>query len=371
MRALSATLIAALSAVAIADQITLHATKDNTLYEDANGALSNGKGDGFFVGRTGPTGGGAIRRGVLAFDLSAIPPGATVISAQLELECTASGIVGSNVSFHRLLADWGEGGSVAPPGGGGGAPAQPGDATWIHEFFPASPWSASGGDFAPVASGAMSVTGVGTFTVASAGMTADVQAWVSNSASNFGWCALGDETAQSTSKRFATHESLLVADQPELRVTYFTGTQTYCTGKINSAGCLQQIGYGGTPSASSGSGFNVVGLNVRNQRPGILAYTNAGRDATPFAGGWRCIQTPVARSIPVQGGGAPLPVNDCSGFLLIDMNAFASGSLGGNPAAFLTVPGTIVNCQYWGRDQAFAAPDNLSLTDALEYLIGP
>ncbi|HVS11733.1 MAG TPA: hypothetical protein VMS76_17830 [Planctomycetota bacterium] len=41
---------------------------------------------------------------------------------------------------------------------------------------------------------------------------------------------------------------------------------------------------------------------------------------------------------------------------------------GGNPAGFLSVPGTSVVCQWWGRD----SPSTLSfLSDALEYVVRP
>jgi CHRD domain-containing protein len=150
-----------------------------------------------------------------------------------------------------------------------------------------------------------------------------------------------------------------------------TNPSTYCTAKMNSLGCLPAIGSTGTPSATAGSGFTVRGTNVRNNKPGLLFYGVNGGQAVPFTGGTLCIATPIKRTPGVNSGGTPAPANDCTGVYAFDMNCFAVGSCGGSPLAALTVAGTVVCCQYWGRDPGFAAPNNTTLTDALEYAIGP
>lgn len=145
--------------------------------------------------------------------------------------------------------------------------------------------------------------------------------------------------------------------------------QTYCTAKVTSIGCTPAITSIGMPSATMPGGFIISASNVISSKVGLMLYGFNGRHAGAFQGGTLCVKAPYRRSPVLASGGSASP--DCSGSFSLDMNAFASGALGGNPAPELSEPGRAVNCQFWGRDPGFPAPNNSMLTDALEYLIAP
>lgn len=192
-----------------AEVLTVTADRDNTLYEDDQGGTSNGVGMHFFAGLTNNQ---DLRRGLLHFDVSSIPPGSSIDSVILTLNMSMTIAGPQPVSLHRASADWGEGASDAPGPEGGGDPAQPGDATWLHTFFDTDFWATPGGDFAPAASATTMVDQEGVYTWGTtAGMAADVSAWVNAPSQNFGWVVTGGEAAArgqggGTAKRFDTRE---------------------------------------------------------------------------------------------------------------------------------------------------------------------
>ena len=207
--------------LAIADIININPIKDNTLYQydPAEGDQSNALGNHFFAGETAM---GELRRGVLAFDIAGnIPAGSTILSVTLSLNMSRTGLdTARTVELHKVLADWGEGTSVAPGEEGDGAPATPNDATWRHRFFDTIFWTTEGGDFSATASASQSVGAIGMYMWSSPQMIGDVQSWLNNPATNFGWLVLGDESEIATAKRFDTRES---ASPPMLTIQYTPG----------------------------------------------------------------------------------------------------------------------------------------------------
>ena len=75
--------------------------KDNTLYEDPDGSLSNGQGNYFFAGQTAQEGeGAALRRSVIAFDLRA-----WVMNVLMTTRSRVRGSAGSRKRIRRPRED--------------------------------------------------------------------------------------------------------------------------------------------------------------------------------------------------------------------------------------------------------------------------
>jgi hypothetical protein len=211
-------LLAVVCATGFADTVSFFPQKDNTLYEDPAGQTSNGQGIFLFAGKTNAPN---LRRGLIAFDLASIPTNATVTAATFSMFLNQPRANGTpvDISLSKALRDWGEGASNAGNPGGFGVQAEVDDATWLHTFFDTSFWTTPGGDFSPTFSATTAVMeSAVTYTWSGSGMLADVQSWVSNPASNFGWVILGNETDAGRAQRFETGES--TTNPPQLTITF-------------------------------------------------------------------------------------------------------------------------------------------------------
>lgn len=209
--------------------LNLTADRDNTLYETgtSTGDLrSNGKGPYVYAGKTGESAEFKLRRTLVHFDLSSVPPGVTLTQASLSLRLSLQVAQDYAMKVHKVSAAWGEGDSNAGnPGGAGTSPA-PNDATWHHRFYSTtSPvlWTNPGGDFAATASATRNVGNalsepVQTWTGSS--LLADVQAWLADPTGNHGWILLGEEVEPYSAQRFASREATAAQDRPKLSLTY-------------------------------------------------------------------------------------------------------------------------------------------------------
>jgi len=166
------------------------------------------------AGTTGPSAGYKSSRALLRFNpTNSVPTNAIVTSAALILTLTQDPPTQTNLWFdlRMLLRAWSE--SVV---------------TWTNRLSPAAPWSVPGGaapaDYASTVTQSNLIRGVGSYTFASnSNMVADVQSWVSNPDSNFGWILICQQQGLSQRERkFGSRED--AANAPSLVVQYTVPT---------------------------------------------------------------------------------------------------------------------------------------------------
>lgn len=136
----------------------------------------------------------------------------------------------------------------------------------------------------------------------------------------------------------------------------------YCTAKLNSLGCEPLISWTGSPTLSGADDFHVSASDVLNNKAGLLFWGYAG-GAQPFAGGLLCVQPPVIRT-PLQNSLGSASTSDCSG----SFDTYFSHAYF---AAKGVQVGDTLYAQFWSRDPGFAAPQNVSLSNAIEFDVRP
>ena len=157
------------------------------------------------AGTTGPNSGSGRNRGFLRFPVTAIPSEAVVTAATLSLNVVRVPPIQADADFElrRVLIAWNESGSWQTPG-----------EAWQW------PGGVAGADFLEESSAAQFVPGlVDTYSFGpSDGLTKDVQSWIQNPASNFGWILYPrQEDVDFTARQFASRES---ATPPVLQVSF-------------------------------------------------------------------------------------------------------------------------------------------------------
>ena len=244
---------AALAAVNIAsaDVATIGASKDNTIFQ-SNVNNSLGAGQAIFVGTNAQS---SPRRGLIDFDIAgSVPARSTINTVQLTLflnQAPTSPAGSPTIHLYRLSSDWGEGaagsGVNGASGVGQGFAAGDGDATWNARHFSATTpalWNTPGGDFAAADSAALTIGGTTLNTPytwgSTAGMVADVQSWLNDPSTNFGWLLKSDESSASTVRGFWTREAARTGQSafvPQLQVR-FTPVPAPASISLMLAGCL-------------------------------------------------------------------------------------------------------------------------------------
>ena len=193
-----------------------------------NSAAANSNAGGLDWFDAGTDGGNlgslGVRRGLLRFDLGAIPVNATITSAELRLRITkVPGFgqgVDSTMSLYRMNAGWTEGTKVGP----NGALASAGETTWNQREQGSSQWTSPGAaadaEAAESASASVGQALNSTQTWSGPGMVNDVQFWLANPGQNFGWLMRSqNETSLRTVRGFGSREGG-AAGAPILIVNY-------------------------------------------------------------------------------------------------------------------------------------------------------
>jgi spore coat protein A len=191
--------------------------QDNTLAQELPDN-SSGSCDALFSGMTDNN---VARRALLKFDIAGnIPPGSTINSVTLGMTVTrGSNHADAMMTLHRVTTGWGEGSNgCGVRGGGQGEPAVAGAATWLSALHNQAPaWGTPGGDYIAVASGSTLVNGTAPVWPSTTSMVSDVQDWLDNPATNYGWILVGDEASPTTARRFDSREG---ASGPALVVDF-------------------------------------------------------------------------------------------------------------------------------------------------------
>lgn len=204
-----------------ADTVTLPAAADTTVYENFDDS-GNGTGEWIFTSRTNT---GALRRALIRFDLSGIPPGAIIESVSLRLALSRGGGTTPSVGLFPITQSWTEGGTNSE--GQEGAPdlATAGDTTWRFRSFPTLEWTTLGGDFEATASATLTIpawvpnTTMPLTWASTAALVEDVQGWVDAPSTNFGWMLkIVNETPGRKSRRFNSRSNPTMP--PQLTVTF-------------------------------------------------------------------------------------------------------------------------------------------------------
>lgn len=205
--------------------VTLHPVADTTLFQtfpDNN--------YGRFSLVAGTTAEGQLSRALVKFNPGTnLPPGAVISSVQLTFRVNRAPHtpVTSTFDLHRMLVDWREG-----TGGSGsqqtrGAPAaKANESTWNAQFSPSTPWTDPGAsaphDFADAPSASAPLAGTSLVFASTSKLIADLQSWIDNPGTNFGWILISEsEDIPGTARRFNSRETSTTTS-PTLLITYTT-----------------------------------------------------------------------------------------------------------------------------------------------------
>ena len=145
--------------------------------------------------------------------------------------------------------------------------------------------------------------------------------------------------------------------------------ESYCSAGTSASGCQAFIQAYGTPSATAPSGFTLSVTYMEGAKDGLFFYGTNGRQANPWYGGtsYVCVIPPRLRGGLLAAVGTT--AGACDGWLVQDLNARwcpTCPSPAHNPGA-----GAVVQAQLWYRDPQNTAFATSSMSDAVEFTVGP
>jgi hypothetical protein len=149
---------------------------------------------------------------------------------------------------------------------------------------------------------------------------------------------------------------------------YDAGVETYCTSGTSASGCAALVDGTGVPSATASSGFALTATGVEGGKDGLFYFGSNGRQANPWGNGtsYQCVVPPVRRAGLLSGVGSP---GACDGSFVQDLNALWCATCPQpvkNPGA-----GAVVQAQLWYRDPQSTSNQTTSISNAVEFTVGP
>ncbi len=220
---------------AVINSVTFSATKDAMLKQD-NQDLNHGVKNELEIKSQDPKKNtGRNSRAVVGFDISTIPPGATIELAEFRAFLKKKPSSTRNYNVYRLQNTWLEGSSAGVKNS-----AAINGVTWIERQFGDNLWTGSGpGDWIAIGGDYLGTPTAVLATPAASGwmvwnVIGDVDAWYGGGVPNFGWL-IRDETENQKPKKSGMLHSRENGDpalSPSLVVTYLKTGAAVSTGTV-------------------------------------------------------------------------------------------------------------------------------------------
>ena len=313
--------------------VTLNPVQDTTIFEPNTLGDCNGSGIRAIYGTTLMNN---TRRYLVRFDLAgSVPQGSVITNVTFTISVLGASTQSTfnyTQHIHRLTNAWGEGASDAGTPGGIPAPAAPGDATWTETFFPNNTWNTPGGDFEATPSGVFNNNSFGPVDFSSLGLTADVQDWLNDPTSNFGWILKDSQELPGSAVLFSSREDIQFPNSlPSLLVEYMPpgGSPTFCDPAANNSTGFPTL-LTGSMSAPGGSGLHLEATQGPPAQFGYFLVGTAPQDPGIQVGsGFLCLSLSAGNFIGrynVNGGALDsIGLFDAAGVL---QNAVGTSSVG-------------------------------------------